>query len=475
VRRLKVTDPGSALRELGATLVVKGSITREGQMVRMNIDLIDARNLRQIGSVDVEDQAGDLAGLQDEAVARLARLMNVTVTADMLRNTGGSVNPAAYEGYLTALGYMQRYDRPGNLDQAIQTLQNAVKTDPRFALGYAELGEAFRLKNRVDQNPNWLAEAQANCRKAAEIDNRIPAVHVTLARIHDLMGQHDLALEEFQRALAIDPRDADALNGLARSYEDSGRISDAEATFQRAAALRPDSWDGYDELGNFYDRQSKYDQAIQQYRHALQLTPDNAQVYANLGATYLNSGNPSNQAEAERALKKSIALNPSYPAYANLGNLYLTQQRYAEAAAVTEKALQLNDHDYMVWNNLVLAYEWLKQSDKAEAARKRTLALVEQAARLKPQDAETQAMLAGLYAHYGRAAEAQSRIQTALALAPDDPDVLADVAAAYELLGKRGDAISDMHKAIQKGYAIEQARIDPELTALISDPRFHQQ
>jgi serine/threonine protein kinase/tetratricopeptide (TPR) repeat protein len=475
VRRLKVADPTSALRDLGATLVVKGTIAREGQQIRLNMSLIDTKSLRQIGSVDLEDQAGDLATLQDEAVAKLAHLMNITVTADMLRSTGGSVNPAAYENYLTALGYMQRYDKPGNLDLAIQALTDSVKTDPRFALGYAQLGEAYRLKNRLDQNPNWLAEAQANCKKAAELDNRIPAVHVTLARIHDLMGQHDLALQEFQRALDINPRDAAALNGLAHAYEDSGRIPDAEATFQKAAALRPDSWDSYDELGNFYVRQSKFQEAVQQYRRALDLTPDNAQVYLNLGASYLDSGDPKLQADAERALKKSIALSPSYPAYANLGNLYLTGQRYADSASVTENALKLNDHDYMVWNNLVLAYEWLKDKDKAEAARQRMLALLEQTVKLKPQDASAQATLAVLYAHYGLADKAASRIQTALALAPDDSGVRAEVAEAYELLGKRGEAISEMQKAVQKGFALEQAKIDPELTELISDPKFHQQ
>ena len=475
VRRLKVADPASALRELGATLVVKGTISREGSGVRLNLDLIDTKNLRQIGSVDVEDQAGDLATLQDEAVAKLARLMNITVTADMIRGTGGSVNPAAYEDYLKALGYMQRYDKPGNLDLAIQALQNSVQTDPRFALGYAQLGEAYRLKNRLDQNPNWLAEAQANCKRAAELDNRIPAVHVTLARIHDLLGHHDLALQEFQQALDIDPHDAAALSGLAHAYENSGRTADAEAALQKAAALRPDSWDAYDELGNFYDRQGKFEQAFQQYRHALQLTPDNAQVYGNLGASYLNSGDHKLQGEAEQALKKSIELSPSYPAYANLGNLYIIEQRYAESAAETEKALKLNDHDYAVWSNLVLAYEWLNEKEKAEAARQREVTLLEQEVKMKPQDAETQAALAALNAHYGLSSQAESRIQTAMALAPDDPSVLADVAEAYELLGQRDRAILAMRKAIQKGFALDQAKGDPELKGLISDPKFHQQ
>lgn len=475
VRRQKVTDPSQALHDLGATLVVKGAITHEGQQVRLNMNLIDTQNLRQIGSVDLEDQAGDLATLQDEAVARLARLMNISVNADMLHANGGSVNPAAYENYLTALGYLQRYDKPGNIDLALQALEESVKADPSFALGYAELGEAYRMKYRLEQNPMWLTEAEANCKKAAELDNRIPAVHVTLARIHELTGHRDLALQEFQRALDIDPRDAVALSGLARAYEDSGRTADAEAALKKSAALRPDSWDGYDELGNFYMRQSRYQAAIQQYQRALQLTPDNAQVYGNLGAAYLDAGNRELQAQAEQALKKSIALAPSYGAYANLGNLYLTEQRYAESASATEAALKLNDHDYMVWNNLMLAYEWLKQNDKAEAARKRMRDLLEQEVKLKPQDASAQASLAALYAHYGMREQAELHIQTALALAPDDAEVLSDAAGTYELLGNRTAAVVEMQKAVQKGYPLAEAAIDPELSALISDPTFRKQ
>lgn len=121
-----------------------------------------------------------------------------------------------------------------------------------------------------------------------------------------------------------------------------------------------------------------------------------------------------------------------------LGSLYLTQQRYAESASATESGLKLNDHDYMVWSNLVLVYEWLNNKDKAEAARRRVLGLLEQQVKMQPQDASAQAALAALNAHYGRASQAESQIQTALAIAPEDPNVLADVATAYELLGQRG-------------------------------------
>ena len=147
VRRHKIADPASALRELGATVVVQGSLQRDGQLIHLTVNLINTKNLRQIGSVALEDRAGDFSAIEDEAVSRLAKLMRIQVTPEMLRAAGGAVSPAAYESYLKALGYMQRHDKPENLDLALDALQGAVKTDPRFALGYAQLGEAYRLKH----------------------------------------------------------------------------------------------------------------------------------------------------------------------------------------------------------------------------------------------------------------------------------------------------------------------------------------
>src|SRR5438094_387948 len=84
VRGRKVTDPSSAEKDLGANLVVKGSIRRDAKNVQLTVNLIDAKDLRQVGSAVLEDATGDLAGLQDEAVARLARRMNIMVTAEVL-------------------------------------------------------------------------------------------------------------------------------------------------------------------------------------------------------------------------------------------------------------------------------------------------------------------------------------------------------------------------------------------------------
>jgi len=471
VRRHKISDPASALRELGATIAVEGSLRRDGQIIHLTVNLVNTKTLRQIGSVPLEDRAGDFSSLVDEAVARMAKLMRIEVTPEMLRATGGAVNAGAYESYLKALGYTQRYDKAGNLDLAIAALENAVKADPRFALGFAQLGEAYRLKYQLDKNTKWIDEALANCQKAQQLDDRLPVVYVTLGHIHRNTGKYDLALQEYQRALQLDPRSADAVIGLAESYDSAGRTTDAEAAYRKAIALRPDSWDGYNLLGSFlYDHQ-RYDEAVAQFRHAIALTPDNAPLYLNLGAVYSDMGDQ-HYSEAEKMLRKSLALEPSYPAYANLGSLYIAERKYAEAADAEEKALQLNDKNYLVWGNVAIAYEGLKDSGKAGRARDREITLLEQAAGDNPRDATMQADLGLLYAKKKLREKAISRIQSALVFSPDDPNVLETVGEAYEDLGDRARALQYIEKSLQKGYVFAALKNIPDLQGLISDPSF---
>jgi serine/threonine protein kinase/tetratricopeptide (TPR) repeat protein len=472
VRSRKITDPSAAGKELGANLVVKGSIRRDGKIIQLTVNLIDAKDLRQIGSAVLEDRTGDLAGLQQEAVARLARLMNINVTAEALRATGGHASPAAYELYLKALGLMQRYDKPGNLDDAVTALNDAVKADPQFALGYGSLGRAYRLKYQLDPNPKWLEQAVSYCNQAVGIDNHLPDTFVTLGLVHDAGGKYDLAVGEFQHALQLDPRNADALGGLARAYQSAGRLADAEAALNRAIALRPDYWDGYNSLAIFYNGQKKYDLAIKQLKHAVELTPDNAQAYLNLGAVYINTGDPQRFPDAEAALKKSIDLSPTYPAYANLGQLLFRQGRNAESAAATEKALQLNDKNYLVWRNLAEIYLWMKQPDKSATAQDRELVLLEARAKTHTQEARLLSEMATIYAHKNQPEKAQTLLQRALALAPNDSGVLMDAAGVYEAQGNRAKAIQYTQEGLSKGFSMNDLKRWFALQGVMNDPNF---
>jgi eukaryotic-like serine/threonine-protein kinase len=471
VRSRKVKDPTSAYHQLGATMVVQGSVQRDGKTIHLTVVLVDSKLLRQICAVELEDRSGDLVALQRQAVSHLARLMRVNSPEPTLMSAG-SVSPSAYELYLKALAYLQRYDKPGNTDLAIAALDSAIEKDSRFALGYATAGEAYRLKFMMDHHPPWVDQAFANCQKALHIDNRLAAVHVTLGKLQATLGKREIALHEFQNALDISPRDASALLGLADVYEQMGHLADAEATYQRAIALRPDYWEGYSAIAAFYARQKRVQDSLAQYRHVIELTPDSPEGYSDLGLEYMELNDSASLAAAEAAFQKSIQLAPNYQAYANLGWLYINQKRYVDGVEATRKALELNDKDWRVWANLQLAYTWLKDDEKMRDARAKTLPLLEQYALLNSQEAPVHSMLSMLYAEDKLREKALSHANTALGLAPKDPWILADVAETYDDLGDRKRAIQYAQDSLKNGYTLTDLQQRPALLGLLADSSF---
>ena len=467
VRRRKVTDASAAQKEFGATMVVTGTVQRTGPDVRLVVNLIDVKHLRQLGSAEVDDSTGDFATLQESAVAKLARLMNVPVPSAV--HSPSAASPAAYELYLKALGLLRRYDKPGNLDQAAAAFEDAIKIDPRFALAYAGLGETFLTRYRTDQNPHWIDQASAACQHAVQIDDQLAPVYVTLGRIHNETGKTDLASQEFQHALQLDPRSADALFGLASVYEAQGRLKDTEQTLVRAVALRPDYWDNLTKLGLFYYRQRRFEEAAAQLRKVVSLTPDNSIAWLNLAAVLRGGGKLS---DATAALQKSIQISPSYPAHTNLGNVFYQQHRYADSVEQYKKALALNDKDYRVWINLANAETWLDRNSDALAGFRRALPLLEEAVKLHPQDPTIQSTLGIVYAKLQQRSQALAHLETAVALAPKDGAVFARNAEAYESLGDRPKAISWITKAVENGETLDELRNDPGVRRILDDPNF---
>ena len=125
-----------------------------------------------------------------------------------------------------------------------------------------------------------------------------------------------------------------------------------------------------------------------------------------------------------------------------------------------------------MWSNLQLAYTWLKDDEKMRAARAKTLSLLEQYAQLNSQEAAVQSMLSMLYAEDKLREKALACANAALALAPRDPWILADVAETYEDLGDRKRAIQYGQESLKNGYTLADLQERPALQGLLADPSF---
>ena len=473
VRRQSIASVRDAAASFGVNLAVTGSVQRTGSDVRFTVNLVDARTLRQLGARAVDVNRADLSKMEDGLLDLVVELLdlNLQPQARSAFNSGGTSVAEAYDAYLQGRGYLRRYDKPGNLEQAVAQFKLALQRDARYALAYTGLGEAYLREFGRTKSPEWLGLAQDANARAIELNERLAPAHVNLGMTYAASGNYGASIKEFNRALELNSLDADAYRELAGTYEAQNRMEDAEATYRRAIQLRPSDWLGNGRLGTFYYRRGQYAKAEPLFRKVIELTPDNYNGYSNLGGLYVTLGR---YAEAETLLKKSVAVKPSYLAYSNLGSLYFEQGRYKEAVGMFEKALNLSaDSNYVVAGNLADSYRWTPGlQQKAPAAYQRAIELADQQLAVNPKNAAVLSSMAVFHAKLGDKEKALSESRKAREFAPEDTTVAFKAIIVLELNGRRGEALMALQELLKSGYPRTQVEREPELAKLRRDPLF---
>jgi serine/threonine-protein kinase len=378
---------------------------------------------------------------------------------------GASAVPSVFDKYLQGVELMKRWDKEGNLERAVALLTDATKSDPSFALGFARLAEAQRLRYALSRDKTFLDAATSSAEMAVKLNPELAPVQVSWGRVQAAKGNSDLAMASFEHALRIDSNDADAQLAIARQYERLGRISDAEGAYQKALSLDPDGIAVHDFYANFLFRQSRHSDAIREWQTVVRLAPDDAPAWVNLGASMSESGRI---AEAITTYEQAVKLKPTAMAYSNLGTAYSRSSHYPEAADAYRKAVGLDPNDSMIWGNMAFVYSWMKD-DQAKKTFEHAIELAEGRRKDNPRDPFVTADLAQYYAKSGNAALARQRIDTAFALSPKSPDIQARAAVVFELLGQRAKALEYAKKALSLGYSRQGLQREPELSKLMAE------
>jgi serine/threonine-protein kinase len=464
-----IAGPRDAGRAFGATLALSGSVRSSPDKLMVTAELVDTKTLLVVAARDVEVPREKISALQGLLLQRVSEMLQLELRPEARRalEQGLTPVPGAYEFYLQGRGYLQRYDRVENLDSALAVFQKALAQDPAYALAHAGQAEAFLRRYKQTRDAQLLDLARDSARRAVELDDQLLPVHLTMGLIHAAAGEHQQAIESFEKALKLESENADAVRELANAYDAAGRPQDAEATFRRAIELRPDSWAAYNALGVFYNQHGRFTEAVPWFRRVIDLTPDNYFAYANLGAMYLRLGR---HAEAAAMLERSLALNPSSQSYSNLGTVYYFQEKYRQAAEMYLKAVELSPADDRTWGNLADAYRWIAgKSEESARAFRQAAAQAEKQVAASPRDADLRSRLAMYRISVGEAEAARAQIAQAVRLAPDNGQVMYRAALVYEQSGMRGRALEALGAALQAGFSREEIDKAPPLTALRQD------
>ena len=472
VRRQSIRSAADARRAFNVNLVVTGSVERARGMIRLHANLVDTQSFIQIASRSVVSPIDQLDQLQDRVVREVAGLLalHIQAPAMQLLAAGNTSSASAYDLYLKARGYLDRYDKPGNLDQAIQLLKAAIDRDNGYSLAYAALSEANWQKYGVTHEPTWLSEAEQLGLRAIELNKNIPAAYVNLGRVYATTGRYPDAIREYQAALRLDPVSVAAYQGLAEVYRVSSRPKEAEAVYQQAIRLRPEDWLSHTMLGTFYYERSRYADAEAPFRRVSELTPDNYLAWYNLGALHLATGKYD---LAGNEFRRSIALKEAPGGYLGLAAVYSAQGRFREAAANNEKALALGPNSYVAAGNLADSYRWTPDlAAKAPAMYQHAIENAERALLINPKDAYALSSRAVYWAKLGNQVKAMEDIGKAQAIAPLDARFIYRAALIQELGHHRDPALAGLADALRAGYSFDEITREPELADLRRDPRF---
>jgi serine/threonine-protein kinase len=471
LRERHITTAEQARRDFGVNLVLEGSLHKSGDQVRVNYALVDARTRRQLRAQSVTLAASDPFAVQDQIVNGAVDMLQLQVPPaerEALRPHGTQV-PGAYRLYLQGKGYLEDYDKPDNIDTAVNLFQQALQLDPTYALAYASLGDAYWKKYLHTKDVRLIEGTRAPCEQALHLDETLSAAHECLGTIAAVTGHYEEAVTEFQRALESEPANNDAYVGLAHAYELLGKPAEAESTYRRAIDLRPQYWGGYNSLGTFYFRQAQYSRAAEMFNKVVTLVPDSFHGYDNLGAAYLGQGQYS---EAIETFKHSISLRPTAYAYSNIGTAYFYRHRFDDAATNYEQSLKLDGGDFDLWWNLGEAYYWnpAKKPQAAHAYRQ-CISLGSPQLNVDPRDVDAMGILAVCHAMLNDRKGALELLQKAFAVGPQDAELSFKAAIVYTQLHDEDRAVQRLGEAIAAGYSAKLASDTPIFDQYRSNPR----
>jgi TolB-like protein/DNA-binding winged helix-turn-helix (wHTH) protein/Flp pilus assembly protein TadD len=307
--RQSQTDVRAAGHELGVNAVLTGRLSRDGDHVILQTELVDVNRGSQLWGTRYERNISEVPGLQQQLSQDIASNLRVRLTGSEQEKIQRrySANPAAYELYLKGRFFWDKRTKKG-LDQAIEYFQQAINTDPNYALPYAGLADSYALLDDWGETAprDSFPKARAAAQKAIALDDSLAEAHVSLAMVREAYDWDWAGAEqEFKRAIELNPNYATAHQWYGLYLAGLGRFSEAEAEVRRAQKLDPLSPIVNMALPEVFTWEGRYDEAIAEY-------------------------------------KKIIALDPSFPgSYGNLANLYERKHMYSEALDTMQPLLSL--------------------------------------------------------------------------------------------------------------------------------------
>ncbi len=290
------TDPRALADTLNARYLLRGSVRRTPEHLRISVQLTDAYSGRTLWAENFDDRPDRLFDLQDRithrTVAALAGRMNVQDRQELGRPR--TENLQAYDQFLYGRQRFFQYANAEENRKARDAFDRAIALDPKFALAYAMLGwtYAFDAMNGWAEAPEKsLERAKALASQAIALDDSMPVAYFVRGLAYRELRDPVHAQVDAQKAIELDPNYASAHVLLATLLYFNGRPQEGLDLMKRAIALNPKHPYNYGfHLGQAYFILGRYAEAIDAFNRVLESNPAAERVHLWLAAAYAQAG-----------------------------------------------------------------------------------------------------------------------------------------------------------------------------------------
>jgi adenylate cyclase len=320
--------------ELDVRYVIKGSLQKSGNQVRITAQLIDAMTGQHLFSERYDRELKDILAMQDEITMKILDAVQVKLTAgeDARLRARGTKNLEAYLKLMQARQYRQISNKE-NEALARKLTEEAIALDPKYAAAYTTLSKIQLVEVAFGVYKNHreaLEQALKLGKRAVTLDDSNSFAHATLGAIYVWLREYDKGIAETEKAVSLDPNSAYAYFQLGNVLAWAGRPQEAIPFFKKSLRLSPVPIEPLllGRLATAYHQLEQYEEAVATLKKALQLYgADHLFAHLALASTYAKMGR---EQEARAEAAEVLRIDPTFSVESRARTIPFKDQKVAD-------------------------------------------------------------------------------------------------------------------------------------------------
>lgn len=299
--------------DLGVDYVLEGSVRRQRDAVRVNVQLVDTKTGYQKWAQRYDRKLNEVFAVQDELTNSIVSALAIKLT-DKEKERLAQKNTNSLEAY----DFFRKGQRLAKISSketnipAQQAYRNAINKDPGYGRAYGALAYTMAFSYRrgwTDSPVLVIDQALELAKKGAELDRSIPQTYWSLGYVHLMRKEYEKADNAVSNALAIAPNYADGYGLSALIKNALGKSEEAIALIEKGMKLNPYyTWDYPYNLGRAYYTLGRYEEAIGLLEDARARNENAIPVRLHLAASYAAAGR---QDDADWEVQEIQVLSPT--------------------------------------------------------------------------------------------------------------------------------------------------------------------